>query len=450
MANPELKNIDEYEIFLTETMTPWPPERRMALAAAIAEHWLPAYESFSAAEDWGDPASLRQSLDAVWSRVQGRVLTESDIARHSQQLEEITPHMDDFDAEEALIACAALSDALRSCAAPENTIPYVTRVALGVFEGLISEWPVDTGAQVRVWRKSVVRKELQTQLRLVEEIDSLKSFDAESIKALRGRIGALKVKTRARLKPKAPAALTNQTLFEQYRRMVESDLKGQVKFQAEPTPHPYLFALTYMGYWMARYSRRLQTINGSYGRFADEQGQRALLARNRARDLEETDRLDWDAKVRETLEMCLKNNSQLKVLDAASVETPHAYGPSLRRLWLEGRRLGQSDLDGWKYVRAWAGHRPSAWEDEDRRKKKGSSHQVSGLIDNLRRELSWSSTSDPFHPWATEVDGAIWRVRINDFPDELMYSLIIGNENAGDFHDWPETWQRASDSAIKT
>jgi hypothetical protein len=64
--------------------------------------------------------------------------------------------------------------------------------------------------------------------------------------------------------------------------------------------------------------------------------------------------------------------------------------------------------------------------------------------------LSWSLTGDPFHPWATEVDGTIWRVRINDFPDELMYSLIIGNENAGNFHDWPETWNRPSDSAIDT
>ena len=52
----------------------------------------------------------------------GRVLTESDIARHTQQIDEITPHMDDFDAEEALIACVALSDALRSCGTPENTI----------------------------------------------------------------------------------------------------------------------------------------------------------------------------------------------------------------------------------------------------------------------------------------------------------------------------------------
>ena len=36
---------------------------------------------------------------------------------------------------------------------------------------------------------------------------------------------------------------------------------------------------------------------------------------------------------------------------------------------------------------------------------------------------------------------------MNDFPDELMYSLIIDSENAGDFHDWPETWQRTSAAA---
>jgi hypothetical protein len=45
-----------------------------------------------------------------------------------------------------------------------------------------------------------------------------------------------------------------------------------------------------------------------------------------------------------------------------------------------------------------------------------------------------------------EVDGNSWRVRINDFPDELTYNLMIGSENAGDFHDWPGTWQRSSDA----
>jgi uncharacterized protein YjaG (DUF416 family) len=443
----ELKSIDEYEVFLTETMTPWLPQQRVALAAAIAEHWLPAYESFSAEEDWGDPASLRRSLDALWSHVQGRPLAANDLARHTQQIEEITPHMDDFDAEEALIACAVLMDALQTCGGPDNSIPYALRSALGVFEGLVQEWPADPNSQARVWKKSSIRKELQAQLKLIEEIDALSSFDIETIKALRGRIAALKVKSPARPKPKKPAALTNQTLFEQYRRMVESDLKGQVKVQAEPTASSYLFALTYLGYWLARYSRRRQTINGSYGQFADEPGQLALVTRNRARDAEEKEIPQWDSKVRDALEMCLKTNSQLNVVDAGSVETPHAYGPSLRRLWLEGRRAGQSDLDGWNYLRAWASHRPAAWESEDRRKKKGVIHAAGELGDKLAREMSWRSTGDPSYPWATEVDGIAWRVRVNDFPDEPMYSLMIGDESAGDFHDWPGTWQRSSDTS---
>jgi uncharacterized protein YjaG (DUF416 family) len=446
MANQDLKSLDDYEIFLTEKMTPWSPQQRVALAAAIAEHWLPAYESFSAEEDWGDPASVRRSLDAVWNHVQGRVLAERDVARHIQQVEEITPHMDDFDAEEALTACVAVKEALRTCGAAENTIPYARGSALGVFEGLVPEWPADAASEARVWKKSVVRKELQAQLALIEEIDRCTTFDAAAVEALRRRIAGLKVKAPARPKPKKPAALTNQTLFEQYRRMVESDIKGQVKGEAEPDPDSFLFAVTYIGYWLGRYSRRLQTINGSYGRLADEQAQRALAARNRALDLAEKDSPQWADEVRTTIEMCLQNNSQLNVVDAVSVETPHAYGPSMRRLWLEGRRAGQSDGDGWKHIRAWASHQPAVWEVEDRRKKKGLAHTAPELGDKLARELSWRSTGDPIYPWAAEVDGNSWQVRINDFPDELMYSLMIGSENVGDFHDWPETWQRSVDA----
>src|SRR5262245_42474911 len=115
MPSPELKSIDDYEVFLTEKMTPWTTERRVALAVAVAEHWLAAYESFSAEEEWGDAAFLRQSLEAVWNHVQGRALSPADIRRRVQQIEQVTPHMDDFEALEALTACAALSDALQSC-----------------------------------------------------------------------------------------------------------------------------------------------------------------------------------------------------------------------------------------------------------------------------------------------------------------------------------------------
>jgi hypothetical protein len=369
-------------------------------------------------------------------------LSAPDIARHTQQLDEITPHMDDFDAEEALTACGAVKEALRTCGDPQNTIPRARAAALGIFEGLVPEWPVDAPSEARVWKKSIVRRELQAQLALIEAIDRITAFDAASVEALRRRIADLQVKAAARPKPKQPAGITNQTLFEQYRRMVESDIKGQVKGEPEPEPDSFLFAVTYLGHWLGRYSRRLQTINGSYGRCADEPAQRALAARNRALDHAEKDSPDWPDDVRTPIEMCLQNNSQLKVVDADSIATPHAYGPSMRRLWLAGRHAGQSDAAGWQQIRAWASHRPAVWEVEDRRREQGQSHSAAELGDKLARELSWRSTGDPSHPWAAEVDGNEWRVRINDFPDELMYSLIIGAEPAGDFHDWPETWQR--------
>lgn len=443
MPAEALASIDDYEVFLTERLSPWSPQQRLALAAGIAERWLPAYENFSAEENWGDAASLRRSLDAIWGHIRGSTLRDRDLSRHIAQLEDITPHLDDFDAEDAITACAILHDALQMCGDPDNGIPYIVRLALGILESLVGEWPIDPAAQRRAWQKTAVRKELQAHWKLLEEIGTTSSFDSESVKALRGRIVELKLKAAKRPKPKATPGLTNQTAFEQYRRYLESDLKGQVKGQPDPDPNSFIFAITYLGYWLGRYSRRMQTINGSYGRLADEPGQRAVIACNRARDAADKGIPNWDREVVEAFEMCLKNNSQLKVLDAGTVETPHAYGPSLRRLWLEGRRSGTSAQDGWRHIRQWASHRATAWEAEDSRKKKGLAHATPELGEKLAQELLWTSTTDPEHPWTTDVGGATWRVRVNDFPDELMYGLIIGDTHLGDFHDWPETWRRS-------
>ena len=62
MSSPELKGLDDYQQFVSNTIKPWSRERLITLAAATAERWLPVYESFSEEEDWGDSSILNVVL----------------------------------------------------------------------------------------------------------------------------------------------------------------------------------------------------------------------------------------------------------------------------------------------------------------------------------------------------------------------------------------------------
>jgi hypothetical protein len=135
------------------------------------------------------------------------------------------------------------------------------------------------------------------------------------------------------------------------------------------------------------------------------------------------------------------SNPQIR-LDVRSLDGLHGYGPSVRRLWAEARGQGNDPHGAWQHVIAWARHRPASWAAEDQRKKKGLSAVPPLLTAHLGRTVRWSETNDPAHPWSADVDGAQWRVRLNDFPDAIMYSLLIGDNVIGDFHDWPHTWTR--------
>lgn len=56
--------------------------------------------------------------------------------------------------------------------------------------------------------------------------------------------------------------------------------------------------------------------------------------------------------------------------------------------------------------------------------------------------IAWSRTGQFEFPFAAEIDGARWRVRVNDFPAEPMYTLIVGESEIGHFDEWPKAWRR--------
>jgi hypothetical protein len=62
---------------------------------------------------------------------------------------------------------------------------------------------------------------------------------------------------------------------------------------------------------------------------------------------------------------------------------------------------------------------------------------------NRRMErVEWRETGDPHMPWEAAVRWERWRVRLNDFPDECLYSLLVDGVVVEEFNDWPAAWER--------
>jgi len=442
MRSEELKSIDDYERSLSAALKEWSPGQRLAFVAAMAERWLPTYVAFSEKEEWGDPRGLRRILDAVWGHLGGRAIAPADRARYRKQALDATPHMDDFDAYDALLTCEILDLALECCHT-DDSVGIAAKAAIAGMEAAVQDWPLDPKAQLRVWRQIGARKEIGKQLALVEKIGSIEQFDSRTIQDLRKGLGstASAGEPAPRTEPDVGAAAgTNQAAFERYRKQLEPHLKKAPR--AVPPGDASMVAVYYVAEWQSRYSRRRETIDGKNGSLTDVHAARALVARQRARDAESKELPEWNVDVRTMVSLCLQTGERSSQLDAESVQGSYGYGPSLRHLWAEAKRLGRSDAEAWNHIMAWARHRPAAWDREDQRKLNGLMYDMPGLADLLAREVSWRATDDVQHPWATEVGGKRWQVRINDFPDDLMYSLVIAGASVGDFHDWPGSWRR--------
>jgi hypothetical protein len=53
---------------------------------------------------------------------------------------------------------------------------------------------------------------------------------------------------------------------------------------------------------------------------------------------------------------------------------------------------------------------------------------------------NWSKTEDMNFPYTATVDGKTWTVRINDFPEEELYTLLIDGKAVLSFSDEPGNW----------
>ena len=554
MSNPELKSLDDYQQFVSNTIKPWSRERRIALAAATAERWLPVYESFSEEEDWGDSSILKRGVEAVWDCALGKKLTPKDHALLKNRVEENTPHVDDFgiDLEEVIAASAAIDHALNCCMSADNTEDVVWAMVSG-FEGiapgistdadevsrdvlespqfrdflkqevkpLVDNLPAADNEEVdilreelrstpavwdggeghlppevwespqvneeiektvklrkglsgifpviaqkiqalrpnfetpqtkkaaeqasqNVWQLPQVQAELKKQLELLELVDHMAQIDPQQIKALRQKLTSKEIT--GSVAPRPDPRMTNEAVFQRYRGLIEIDLKHQLDWENN---NEYMNVMAtygtlktqYLSEWASRYSRRKLVLEGNA--MLDVLARDALLERCSKKDAAVQGNPGWDEETRSLFELSYQHMPRIEGgIEVRTPYEPHSYGPSLRQLCIARRLAGDSDEDVWNSIAQWARHRPAAWEAEDRRKKQKRAYATPELGERLTRELSWRHTNDVDYPWTTAVAGETWRIGLNDFPDDFMYTLVIDENVIGKFHDWPNCWYR--------
>lgn len=61
----------------------------------------------------------------------------------------------------------------------------------------------------------------------------------------------------------------------------------------------------------------------------------------------------------------------------------------------------------------------------------------------LAQQIHWEKSTDAEYPFSAIVDGISYRIRLNDFPAEQMYTLLRGHDEVIlDFDHWPPAWRR--------
>ncbi|MCG3161712.1 MAG: hypothetical protein JMDDDDMK_02921 [Acidobacteria bacterium] len=63
-------------------------------------------------------------------------------------------------------------------------------------------------------------------------------------------------------------------------------------------------------------------------------------------------------------------------------------------------------------------------------------------VENLDVSVIWESNSDPENPYRAEIEDEQRLLRLNDFPDEHLYTLLVNGAAVADFDDWPVNWVR--------
>ena len=67
---------------------------------------------------------------------------------------------------------------------------------------------------------------------------------------------------------------------------------------------------------------------------------------------------------------------------------------------------------------------------------------TAGPTDARTRSVQWRATGNGEFPYEADIESRRWTIRINDFPAEPMYTLLVDGAEVETFDGWPPAWTR--------
>lgn len=67
---------------------------------------------------------------------------------------------------------------------------------------------------------------------------------------------------------------------------------------------------------------------------------------------------------------------------------------------------------------------------------------IANVQSYLEEKVAWNRGVDPSYPFQAEFEGERLAIRLNDFPEESLYTLMVNGQEVINFDDWPEAWPR--------
>jgi hypothetical protein len=138
-----------------------------------------------------------------------------------------------------------------------------------------------------------------------------------------------------------------------------------------------------------------------------------------------------------------KYYSNIRCVDADHPE----YGPLLQWFVRESEKQDLDEAGMLQLILDWSLRMPAQMREFERRQAPSTQradNRPNVLIPFLQREVRCHQSRDLDNPWTADVQNHRWTLRLNDYPDDFLYTLIAEDEPIASFNDFPRNWKRSA------